>query len=238
MLCLVFPLGLELGPFLRRVETKRRWTIRKATYREVFFEGRHILVVRCGIGQTLAAAAVRNLPDAASAIISVGTAGALIPGLQIGHLVVGSETVSGSGPYERLPSSGSIVDSLTAACQKFQKDFRVGPIITVNKAVWHREERERLHRQTGALAVEMESHAINIEAARLGIPAASLRVISDDMTHPPLPGYCTLKQAWHNPKELLTILLAVYQWWRFIKKLRSVVEALPPVLIRMIRDKW
>lgn len=238
MLCLVFPMGLELGPFLRRVEVKSRWNVRKATYREVFFEGRRLLLVRCGVGPERAAAAVRNLRVRPTAILSVGTAGALVAGISVGHLVVASETVSGNGASEQVRSSEELVTAVAAACRKIEAQYRVGPMVTVNDAVWLREDRERLHRQTGALAVEMESHAVSTEASRLGVPVASLRVVSDDISYPPLPDYRKLKHFWRRPAELPSTLAAVYQWWQFLRSLRSVVEVLPPVLVRMIRDTW
>ena len=49
------------------------------------------------------------------------------------------------------------------------------------------DEKARLYRETGALAVDMESHVASRIAARRGLPFAALRIISDaaDMTLPP-----------------------------------------------------
>jgi nucleoside phosphorylase len=228
-------MGVEAYQFLGRVEVRQRWKRGKATFRRVFFEGREFLVVRSGMGPERAAGAIKNLDDAPSAIICAGSAGGLIPELKVGHLVVSSETVADHDPAEIVPGHNSLVERVAAACSRENRSFRVGRLVTVRSAVFPREDRQRLHLETGAHAVDMESHAIAVEAAKRSVPFAALRVISDDLFSPPLPYYRDLKKIWRKPSELRRRLPELWRWRVFLKDFRRAVSGLHPVLVGVIR---
>ena len=234
--CFVFPLGMELAPFLHRLEVKRRWKVGRATYREAFFEGRTILVVRCGIGPARAAEAVQNLREHPSAVLSVGTAGALAPGLVVGELVVASETVPADDAGSVLKWRPELVAALAQACRDEGAPHRVARLATATAAVFARTAREDLHRSTGAEAVDMESHAIGSAVAKLGVPLTALRVISDDLHAPPLPQLAGLRRVWRTPLALPRELAGFWRWKSFLRDFRRVVTILPPVLLRLIRS--
>ncbi len=122
-LCLVFPMGMEMGPFLDRVQPVRRWSHGKAAYREVFFEGSHVLVVRCGIGPERAASSLRNLGERPDIVVSVGTAGALCDDLRVGDLVIASDVVAVYESDGPLVSDPALVDLLALACAMQGKGF-------------------------------------------------------------------------------------------------------------------
>ncbi len=122
-LCLVFAMGMEMGPFLDRVQPVRRWSHGKAAYREVFFEGVRLLVVRSGIGPQRAASALGHLGPRPDLVLSVGTAGALIEDLRVGDLVIASETVASYESDGPLVSDSALVDLLARACAKEGKSF-------------------------------------------------------------------------------------------------------------------
>ncbi len=229
-------MGLEAYPFLRRVEVRRRWTQEKATFREVVFEGRSLLIVRCGIGPEKASKAVQALDAKPSAIFTVGTAGALVPGLKKRELIVACETVDGDQPDSVLQCSGGLVSALTDACKKESRPFRVGRLATVRAAVFHRSDRERLQQLTGCDAVDMETHSIALEADRLGVPFTSLRVVSDEITAPPLPDFMSFKGLWRHPTQWVDAVPAALRWLSFMKDFRQAIEQLHPVMVRVIRD--
>jgi adenosylhomocysteine nucleosidase len=229
-------MGIELVPLLRCVEVGRRWKRGGATYREAFFEGHKLLIVRSGIGPTRAAAAVNGLEILPSAMLSVGTAGSLVRGLGIGDLVVSSETLYETDPHEVMRWPHSLVASVARACDSEDLPHTVARLVTVNKAVISFEDREKLHQLTGASAVDMESHAIGLEAQKLGVPFTSLRVISDDLGSPPLPDPRGLKLGWRNPRRLKHELMALIRWRLFLRNFRRVVQQLPPVVLRLVRE--
>jgi nucleoside phosphorylase len=229
-------MGVEAYPFLRRVEVTHRNRIGKAVYREAFFEGKTFSIVRSGIGPDRAAGAIKSLQVRPSAILSVGTAGGLAPGLRFGHIVVSSETVSADSPDTPLAWTDWLVTAAVNACKKEGIPFIAARLATVRKPVFRREDRERLHRVTGAHAVDMESHAVGLEALRLGIPFVALRVISDDVDAPPLDDRRGFRHIWRNPSELPERFSAGFRWWRFIKKFKHAVDVLHPVLVRFLRE--
>jgi len=228
-------MGMELHPFLHRVEVTGRWNIGRATYRAASFEGCQLVTVRCGVGPVRAAAAVRQLVEKPEAILSVGTAGALMEDLRVGDLVVASETFLDDAPHESVMCAPDLVEILAEACRKEGRRYKIGGMVTVRDAVFPREHRNRLFRTTGALAVDMESHAIGRQAKKLGIPFACLRVISDDVHSSGLPPRPRFERLWTGPWLLPSMISATLSRRRFLKKFRRAIEELPPILVRLLR---
>ncbi|MDQ7784045.1 MAG: hypothetical protein RDU20_14270 [Desulfomonilaceae bacterium] len=235
--CIVFPMGMEAYPFLRRVEVTHRSRMGKAIYREAFFEGHTLSIVRSGIGPDKAAAAVRNLHVRPSAIICAGTAGGLVPDLRFGHVIISAETVSADLPGNPVAWSGPLTAAAEKACGKEGIPFKTARLATVRKPVFRREDRENLHKSTGALAVDMESHAVGLEALRLGIPFVSLRVISDDVESPPLDDRRGFARIWRKPSDAPERFRAGIRWWKFIRKFKQSVDMLHPLLVRLLREE-
>lgn len=234
--CIVFPLGMEQFPFLHRLEVRKRWRSGHAVYREAYFEGRTILVVRCGVGPEKAAAAIRKLATKPKAVLSAGTAGGLVPSMERSHLVVSSETVYGHDPASVLRCDESLVRDVSRACTLESCSTSIARLATVREAVFPKEDRERLHLKTGALAVDMESHAIGIEACKLHIPFVSLRVISDDFQSHPLPSIQATRLQWNDPAGVPAALKAKWHRHVFLKRSAASIERLHPVLVRIIRQ--
>lgn len=236
MLCFVFALGMEAYPFLRRVEVTGRWRRGSATYRTAFFEGRGLMAIKTGVGPAKAQAALRDLNPLPSAIFSVGTAGALDGDLQVGDLIVASQTLTEDEVVAPLECSQMWRQGLARACQKEGRRFVDGSLITVPKAVFRTDDRLKLHAETGAVAVDMESHALGLAARQRGIPFACLRVISDDIHAASLPAKPNLRHAWRYPLKAPSMVLGILQLRRFLKNFRAAIQELPPVLVRLMRD--
>jgi adenosylhomocysteine nucleosidase len=235
-LCIVFPMGMEAHPFLRRVQVLRRWKSGSATYREVFFEGSVFMTVRCGIGPAKASAAIRNLDRKPGIIINAGTAGSLVQDVSLSELVISCETLFGHQPNHVLASSASLVQAVVAACCSASVNHRTGRIATVDGPVFSREDRERLHSLTGAQAVDMESHAISEEARKLGVPFVSVRVISDDLNSLSLPTRRDVKDVFRHPLKAPSELKNFLRWTRFLMDLKRSIQLLHPVLVCMVRS--
>jgi len=115
----------------------------------------------------------------AKGIVSLGIAGALAPLRQVGDAVIASHVVTGLEHYAcdpawsrvlrtRLPEAHSVV------------------MAGVDAPAGHMGAKKDLFRETGAHAVDMESHIAARFAVERGIPFVVLRVISDDC-HRTLP---------------------------------------------------
>ncbi len=235
-ICVVFPLGMEAYPFLRRVEVRSRRTRNKAVYRNVFFEGRIFSVVKCGVGPDRAVEAIRHLSDKPAAIVCAGTAGALVGDLRTHDIVISAETVFGDAPDSVLAWPVALVEAAGRACRAEGLSHRLCRLATVREAVFHRRDRDQLHSLTGAAAVDMESHALGEEARRQGIPFVAIRVISDDVDSlgPEKPQ--RLVTSVRSPGDLAAKLMARYRTRVFMRKFRSAIELLHPVLVRFIRN--
>lgn len=118
-----------------------------------------------GMGATNARRTLEQALETATAVpdlvISSGFAGGLNPVLARGQVVF--ERERGSALKARLVESGAVAG-------RFHQSDRVAV---------SRREKERLYRESGADAVEMESGAIREVCARRGIRCVVVRVISD-----------------------------------------------------------
>jgi hopanoid-associated phosphorylase len=105
-------------------------------------------------------------------IISFGVAGGLAPQLRPGTCVIGSAILSGSN---RMPTNQKWSQQLL---QTFP-DAVSGMLLGVSAPVCDPDDKRALHVNTGAIAVDMESHVVATVAAAHGLPVAAMRVITD-----------------------------------------------------------
>jgi adenosylhomocysteine nucleosidase len=134
---------------------------------------RRLGVVAIGGGSSAgAAAAARGLLErGATALVSFGLAGGLDPRLRPGDVVLPARVLAGG---ESLATDPLLSRSLArtereAACC----------LLAWDRVVATAEEKARLWRDTGAVAVDMESGAVALAAIAAGLPFAVLRVICD-----------------------------------------------------------
>ena len=105
-------------------------------------------------------------------IVSFGIAGALAPLLKIGDVIVATHVVHGD---ERYATDAQWLALLRAKLPRAVPGIIVGH----DQIVSHIDGKRRLLAQSGAHAVDMESHIAARLAARHGIPFAAIRTISD-----------------------------------------------------------
>ncbi|MDE1180259.1 phosphorylase [Paraburkholderia sp.] len=112
-------------------------------------------------------------------IVSFGTAGGLAPDLLPGALIVADAV---EGPAGRVPTDPAWTERIANACSSFpalKPKLRRGAIAAVAVPLTGADDKAALHRATGALAVDMESHLAATVAAELGVPFAVCRAIVD-----------------------------------------------------------
>jgi hopanoid-associated phosphorylase len=112
-------------------------------------------------------------------VISFGVAGGLDPRLQSGDVVVATEVVA-SG--ERWPTGLALSEELIDGSGLGGKKVVRAGLAGVEQVVVGQAGKAALHSETGASAVDMESHIAAAYAAEAGLPFAALRVISDPAT--------------------------------------------------------
>ena len=136
--------------------------------------------------------AERMVADGCRALLSVGFAGGLDPGLRAGDLFAGSEVVTAEG--ERLP--------LALPPCPAPRTLR---IFGSDRLVRRIADKEALFAASGAPAVDMETHRVARVARTAGIPAYALRAICDPATRE-LPGFLETAVDETGTPRLFTIL--------------------------------
>jgi len=132
--------------------------------------GPGVITVR-GPGPVRVAAAIDALVGGGegwAGILSFGCAGALDPSLQAGDCIVGSRV-------DALAADPAWLRALMARLPH----ARCGPLAGLNAPLASRIAKAQLWRDSGALAVDMESHAAALAARRLHLPFAAVRVVLD-----------------------------------------------------------
>jgi adenosylhomocysteine nucleosidase len=133
-----------------------------------------------GMGAVLAASAARRLAQAGVAgLLSFGFAGGLDPALDAGTVVCPAEVVSGSGA--RFAASTDWRERLRAATAA-RRPLVAGALLTRAAPIDSVADKALAFRETGAVAVDMESLAVAEVAAAFGLPFIALRVIVDTAT--------------------------------------------------------
>lgn len=109
-------------------------------------------------------------------IISFGIAGGLDPSLEPGDLVVASEIMTAD---TRWATAAALSENLVERTTIGRRRIVGGAIVGAEEIILHPRDKVVLHRETGATAVDMESHIAAAYAASVGLPFAALRVIND-----------------------------------------------------------
>ncbi len=150
-------------------------------------------VVVGGFGKTQFAVHTQHLIDARSdwsAVICAGAAGALVNELEVGDVVVSTETVehdvrrSSGKPHPRFPGSNDLLGELRAidiAKLGFGVHFAV--VASGDEDVNHPIRRSEIQTLTGGMAVAWEGAGGARASQFSGLPFVELRGITDQADH-------------------------------------------------------
>lgn len=135
------------------------------------------LLAVSGMGAAKAAPAARRLVDAgASALMSFGLAGGLDPTLEPGTVVLPGEVISRNGA--RFPTSAEWCRQLGLAVAEMTP-VASGTLLSSLQPIDTAEAKAAAFRETGAVAVDMESVSVAEVAAAHNLPFMAVRVIVD-----------------------------------------------------------
>jgi adenosylhomocysteine nucleosidase len=109
-------------------------------------------------------------------VVSFGVAGGLDPALKSGDVVVATEVLAGD---TRWLAGLALNDQQIASAALGRRRVVRGGLAGVEQVIAARAGKAALWSETGAAAVDMESHIAAAYAAENGLPFAALRVISD-----------------------------------------------------------
>lgn len=147
-----------------------------------------------GSAQGTRAAIARLLAQGVTGLLSFGIAGALAEGLVSATLLLPGAvcTEQGEGHWVDLDWHMRLV----AAARAKGIAAVVGGMLGANEIAATSNAKAALHRSTGALAVDLESHLVAREAARAHLPFAILRVVADPVERDLPPA--ALAPLWRN----------------------------------------
>jgi adenosylhomocysteine nucleosidase len=135
------------------------------------------LLAVSGMGGAPAALAARSLVEAgAAALMSFGLAGGLDPALRAGTVVLPSEVISRGGA--RFLTSPGWREQLERAIAQ-QRPVAGGILLTSAQPIGAVADKAAAFRETGAVAVDMESSGVAEVAAAHNLPFIAVRVIVD-----------------------------------------------------------
>jgi adenosylhomocysteine nucleosidase len=175
----------EARPLLRRIGRHTRGSIGRFRCHRFELAGRPCLLLETGVGRARATEAARALlsEERPRLVVSVGIAGAPLPGLRVGDLVEATAvaTLAGGvlGPTRRLarlaPEARQAAERAAASAGA---RMHPGTVITTwaeQSVDWPGPE---------PCVLDMETAAIEEACAESGVPLAGLRSVSDSVDEP------------------------------------------------------
>ncbi len=184
--------ALKKNMQISNVQTKAMMEFVKGKFQE-----KEVVVVKCGIGKVNAAVCTQILADvfAVDYIINTGVAGALHPTLNIGDIVISSDTVQHDmdttafgdprGVIPRMDNSYFEADQMLIDLAKdiseeeLDKNVYVGRVASGDQFVASVDQKDDIYTTFNAYCAEMEGAAIAQTCYLNKIPFVILRAISD-----------------------------------------------------------
>ena len=173
----------EIAPLLRRI--KRYEKEKAAGFNLYRFEagGRAVVLIESGMGPVHAASATKILIALAAPrlILNFGFAGGVLPGIEVGELVLAERVFSHQqGRLTQAPQPDLRLSALLFdACAGAPFTLKRGTFITASSIM----NKEQLACSLGAglnlPVLEMETAAVLSEAEQAGIPVVAVRGVSD-----------------------------------------------------------
>ena len=135
---IVSALPIELGQFMDRCERVKHYKGGYFTFRGGRYDGIRIVVAESGMGYARARKATKAMVDAHAPkwILSSGFAGALLPTMKLGEIIMANEIVDQHGQQISI--------NLTLASDE-ANGLYVGRILTADEMVRTVEEKKQLH---------------------------------------------------------------------------------------------
>jgi len=209
---ITFALPAESSEFLRQLGNKSRADRNGISIVRGTIDHRSIEVIHTGVGENICTQRIGRFLENQQFdfLISAGFAGSLNHELQVNDLLVAKNFLT--------------LDLKHAQSSLSKVSIHVANMLTVPTLIDSAEERERIARESGASAVDMETEFIARACAAHGIPLLSLRVISD-----------TPRERFPGPSK---ILFDIERQRTHVQKLATFFLAHPkqiPCLIAFIR---
>ena len=161
-------------------------------------EGTDVVVVKCGVGKVNAAMCTQSLIDmyGVSAIINTGIAGSLDADIDIGDIVLATDTVEHDMDVSALGYEPGVIPDTELSVFKTSDELLkiaqdsvdaanigvkvfTGRVVSGDQFIWSKDKKKWLVETFGGRCAEMEGAAIGHVAALNKVPYLVVRAISD-----------------------------------------------------------
>lgn len=164
------------------------------------------------------AALVESAARQAQCLVSFGIAGALAPQLRAGDAIVSTQVVAEDGRWQAGEDFRRRIARLAREVGALD-----GPVLGAAHLLPTRAEKSRAWRDTGALAVDLESDLVARAAAASGIPFVVVRAIADTLCRE-LPPAALIPLGDDGTPKLAHVLASVLRRPRQIAALFAVAR--------------
>jgi uridine phosphorylase len=172
------------------VITENAWEDGPHPLLELEHQGRPLAVLHSGVGAPLAAALLEEvIAMGCRAFVVCGGAGALLPEVTLGHVVVVESALRDEGTSHHYLAPSRYVTADPAATATVQETLTQHGVPFITGRTWttdapYRETPGKIaaRRQEGCVTVEMEAAALAAVAAFRGVPLAQILYGGDDLS--------------------------------------------------------
>jgi adenosylhomocysteine nucleosidase len=186
------------------------------------WRGDPLRLIRTGVGPEKARAGLTSFLGShpCRGIVSTGYAGGLQEGYRLGDILVPAEVQSIPPlPEIRLRPDPRLREAVLEAAHSGPWQVHTSRMITTNRVISSREEKERLGREYDAGSVEMESAVIAEVATNRSIPFVAVRVVLDEANFS-LPDHLEVLRWWQRRRFDKLVSFAAFHPFQFLELLR------------------
>ena len=188
MILIFYAFSREVAPLKRRLRNRTPLNLKGLNGFRVRTERNEVAFVATGIGltrsRTIARLALAALPQT-ELVIGIGVAGALSSGLRPGDIVIVDRAMKARADSAHPEQVVSIDPAMVEFCQSTLHrrglESSTGAILSSARVLPSGAEKRAAKQHSGAIAVDMESAAIALEAAAHGVPLAIVRTVIDSL---------------------------------------------------------
>jgi adenosylhomocysteine nucleosidase len=163
----------------------------------------------------------------AKCLVSFGVAGALAPGLRAGDVVLSGDVIGDDGRWRNTEEFQHRILDLAWQIGSFE-----GPVLGARTILATEDAKRSAWRETGALAVDMESAVVARAAHAAGIPFLVLRAIADPAMRE-LPSAALIPLAENGTPALARVLAEVLRRPRQIPTLLALARETRQALLAL-----
>lgn len=173
----------EIAPLLRRMKGYVKEASAGFNVYRFQAQGVPVVLIESGMGPRHAAAATRALISLAAPrlILNFGFAGAVLPGLAVGDLVLAERVLllEEDSLTEAPPPDPELFARMIEACGKAPLAIRRGSFVTAASIMNKQAVAASLGPDAVCPVLEMETSAVLLEAGLAGVPVVAVRGVSD-----------------------------------------------------------